>query len=638
MINMKALKLITCLLLSICSSYHLFAQLGPSLAIGAGKAAYEKGKIDTELLVDIISERQLEVKSRLAENYILKNFENGNYASYNFINQSLQILFSNAGKEFVKKEILENVADYALVIGLSELFLRNLQYKSLNGHLSDADNALLEEYYKWLDDESKVLFQQDFNFPDKAANNNIKSTNQNINLFLLTKYGNATFKERYLSSSIPPQHILIDMVYDVCINSSVAKSIGFFSYSYSSAKYYKLSNFHKFSTKRDGWGNRKIFNAFKNKKSEVAAMIDVFFSGYNVVTRIAEMEMEEDNSMMSYFSGVQIDQKSDLSSFKKSFKDLTIFEDLDSIQSNLIRSLTVISNLEEGHLNKLVNINNLLYFIDQKIKPHYKEVDLTLKNSLSDSNMDIEGLENYLIEKSIPKLKEIGGLDSLYVIDDFITLFYYLNHLEEPETFDKLISMIQNAGNTYEFGRVGNILNTTLDLYDQYASYSPEEKIIKFDVEQVAVTLLDDYGNKNVSFVQPFFTLGINTGWIPQLDTAETNSEGLYYASEKVGIKFNFLNLYRMRLKNGKNEPLIKSVYLQTYASGLLYQVEALKSDNNFNSPTIGVGVGLSFFNNLDFSVSYAFPFSNYPQFINVGFDIPISDYLGRLNRKKKGD
>ena len=42
-----------------------------------------------------------------------------------------------------------------------------------------------------------------------------------------------------------------------------------------------------------------------------------------------------------------------------------------------------------------------------------------------------------------------------------------------------------------------------------------------------------------------------------------------------------------------------------TYTSGLLYQIEALNTENDPNFSSLGVGLGVTFFNNLDFNISY---------------------------------
>ena len=74
-----------------------------------------------------------------------------------------------------------------------------------------------------------------------------------------------------------------------------------------------------------------------------------------------------------------------------------------------------------------------------------------------------------------------------------------------------------------------------------------------------------------------------------------------------------------------------------TYTSGLLYQIEALNTENDFNFSSLGVGLGVTFFNNLDFNISYAGQINNwlYNNYFNIGFDIQITEYLAALSKMR---
>jgi len=99
--------------------------------------------------------------------------------------------------------------------------------------------------------------------------------------------------------------------------------------------------------------------------------------------------------------------------------------------------------------------------------------------------------------------------------------------------------------------------------------------------------------------------------------------------NEKRNYKFSTTRLGR--------KPIVNDWFLYAYGSGLLYQIEALKSTNNFKSAIYGLGTGLTFFNGLDLGVSYAVPFNNSFNngFLNLAFDIKIVEYLGTLRKKK---
>ena len=95
-----------------------------------------------------------------------------------------------------------------------------------------------------------------------------------------------------------------------------------------------------------------------------------------------------------------------------------------------------------------------------------------------------------------------------------------------------------------------------------------------------------------------------------------TNSIGsLYYASEKIGIKWKLWNWkYTHAFEAGESfeyygkqtywlrpqeEPLISDVYIFGYGAGLLYNLVDLKSEDNFDYALVGAGIGMTFFNGL---------------------------------------
>ena len=88
-----------------------------------------------------------------------------------------------------------------------------------------------------------------------------------------------------------------------------------------------------------------------------------------------------------------------------------------------------------------------------------------------------------------------------------------------------------------------------------------------------------------------------------------------------------------------QKKPLISSVYYNIYASGLLYNVLNLKTNENFNFGYVAGNLGLTFFNGLEFSaglgVVYKDGLDAKNSFLKIDFDIPIVDYLTALKKKK---
>ena len=88
---------------------------------------------------------------------------------------------------------------------------------------------------------------------------------------------------------------------------------------------------------------------------------------------------------------------------------------------------------------------------------------------------------------------------------------------------------------------------------------------------------------------------------------------------------------------------MVSDVYALVYGSGLLYQLLDLRTSNNFDDPIMGLGLGVSFFNALDFNIGYNWPLKDdgglFDKFSSealwtISFDVRISEYLARLTKK----
>jgi len=89
---------------------------------------------------------------------------------------------------------------------------------------------------------------------------------------------------------------------------------------------------------------------------------------------------------------------------------------------------------------------------------------------------------------------------------------------------------------------------------------------------------------------------------------------------------------------------MVSRWYLSVYGSGLLYTIADLRTENTFKYPIVGVGTGLEFFNGMEANISLAQPMitNSTPaerarsMFLNVGFDIPIFEYIRAARVKGK--
>jgi hypothetical protein len=186
---------------------------------------------------------------------------------------------------------------------------------------------------------------------------------------------------------------------------------------------------------------------------------------------------------------------------------------------------------------------------------------------------------------------------------------------------------------------------------------SPEK--FDLDVEGMVLSFEDRFLGWNESpmknsllNVRPFFTIGLNYGYFGGPDTAFATESSLgqrqiAWAGEKIGLKwrlhdwgytrsreayepYRFKGKYYVRYVRPRT-PLVSNVYLMLYGSGVLYTIADLRSDSEFNQIIVGTGAGFQLFNKLELNLSYASRVDSKSLdqgFLNVGFDIPIFNYI----------
>jgi hypothetical protein len=138
----KTLHVITLFLLI---SLPIYGQVEspPSLTLGVAGVVGEKGSIDVDLLAQIISEKQGELKQEFIKKIFFNDLENHSYAVWEFTYRSINVLLENESKDAIKKNLLENASNLALVYGFSELYLqlsRRMCHSALDSLLLQFDS------------------------------------------------------------------------------------------------------------------------------------------------------------------------------------------------------------------------------------------------------------------------------------------------------------------------------------------------------------------------------------------------------------------------------------------------------------------------------------------------------------------
>src|SRR5215207_8430940 len=120
------MKKIVWLSLILLTQYPSYSQVEspPTLALGVAGVVGEKGSIDVDLVAQIISEKQAELKKEFIKKSIFEDLDNSSYVLWEYMYTSMNVLLESQSKEAIKKNLLKNSANLALIYGFSELYLQ----------------------------------------------------------------------------------------------------------------------------------------------------------------------------------------------------------------------------------------------------------------------------------------------------------------------------------------------------------------------------------------------------------------------------------------------------------------------------------------------------------------------------------
>ncbi|WP_130286974.1 hypothetical protein [Aquimarina brevivitae] len=133
----------------------------------------KKGTIDVEVLTEIISDKQKELKEEALKRFMLKLFPETNYTTKYYIQNSMNLLLNEKNPEVIEKEILELTTNYALALGtayalyrkkrdtldLSNNILEKVNYSAYEQKTGIYQKNEIRKYKKLLDENRAGLFK-----------------------------------------------------------------------------------------------------------------------------------------------------------------------------------------------------------------------------------------------------------------------------------------------------------------------------------------------------------------------------------------------------------------------------------------------------------------------------------------------
>lgn len=538
----------------------------PSLALGVAGVVGEKGSIDIDVLAQLISEKQGELKKEFIKKTIFKDLDNHSYVVWEYMYNSLNVLLESESKEAIKKNLLKNTTNLALVYGFSELYLQ----LSSNLCNSDLDNLL-----KAYDATYKASY---FSCPKENAS---IAFNRDITLASLKQYkkGNVSFSAFFL-----------DLVFEVLRTNKAVGDLGFLadplqpnnSYYESSSAYFKIKK-----------ALPKETNSLKNRMTKE---VELLLNNYILLRKWSKANVSL-NVLVDTLKSKMLpkrDKRISLSEININYS--RIFDSLvhktDNIYNELKSKNSLVGNSVSssggntaiafsGGTNKVQDLSNDidknlaafkrfvgkgsnfdqndLFYVEKSIRPLL--VRLVSENGFNPQYLkvaeDIELLISMkmgadLRQKLIDFANGYPNSISLSSVDiskfsellDFITR---LDELDKVETYQFILKTLRDASEIFEDRKLGVYLKTIIENIDTYTILNTKDNKVEIAVEDIITRLYEKYANRQSSIFGLYFSVGINQS-ISSNFTYQSllpNSSGfridslksVAFVSEKIGLK-----------------------------------------------------------------------------------------------------
>lgn len=666
----------------------------PSLALGVAGVVGEKGSIDIDVLAQLISEKQAELKKEFIKKTIFNDLDDHSYVVWEYMYNSLNVLLESESKEAIKKNLLKNTTNLALVYGFCELYLQ------LSSNLCNSD---LEQLLKAYDNKYNA---GQFSCPRPKGSIGF---NRSITLANLKQYkkDNVSFSAFFL-----------DLVFEVLRTNKDVVELGFLTEALQPNKTYYDTHSAYF----------KIAAALPTETSSLKARmskeVDLLLQNYILLRKWSKANVSLDTLVKNLQTKVMSIQNSTrISSTKidypKLFANLVsqtnnIYQDLKSKNSPLGNSISSsggntaiafadgadkvkdVSNDIDKNLaafNRFVGKGtsfdqNDLFYLEKSIRPLL--VRLVSENGFNPQYLQVaEDIELLIGTKMSSDLQNklsafaagYANSISLSSVDiskfsellDFITR---LDELDKVETYQFILKTLKDASEIFEDRKLGIYLKTIIENLDTYTILNTKDNKVEIAVEDIISRIYEKYANRQSGIFSLYFSVGINQS-ISSNFTYQTllpNSAGfkvdslksVAFVSEKIGLKVKLIDYkWRRSFTVGETfkprafgkekmitefkstKPLISDIYFLAYGSGLLYKVANLTSNKEFSDPIVGLGLGLAFFNSLDLNIGYNWPIQSNNSFFEnlnkkniwtVSFDVKITEYLAAVGKKRKAN
>lgn len=503
----------------------------PTLQLGLDGINFTKGSLDAQLIMEIIAEKQQELKVKTIQNVFLSKVEGAGGTIYSFTDNIVRELVLESNPNVRTKKILENTVNMVFVITFLDYYLKSIN--KTNSLIIKSFNDLMDDFYVgYKDTNNKIIALDNFTQLSETAadiinnkrnrNNNkylvpferetrkwkfkkrIRSYNKNHKEPCLKIFDNVRVKTKQPEFLIKFLGFLVDMTSEVVKQDEKLKALGIMQISYSETydylNYYKkisdsenvkklFEHMHlelKKFTNNIGYINYLIVN--KNN-----SQVDKFYEDLKLKTNL-KSNMGLRNSIFKADSSKSSLEEISFDDFKSYFFKSSKVK-LDSLKRNLnISIFNVINNSDIKDSVKQIMVQDLtnLSLHINKVSRIFNTDNYSINKSvLSDFIYVFENdFKNFLIRYSYLNEYNIKLLDN---IDSLAFSFYqYLDNSDEIPNLNENYSanLAKLIANCYQFDKT-KTFSDYLNLVDMISDVFPDDKI-KSSLSAIT-TFIKDY-------------------------------------------------------------------------------------------------------------------------------------------------
>ncbi|MCU0440639.1 MAG: hypothetical protein MUC49_22320 [Raineya sp.] len=654
----------------------------PTLQVGLDGFSFSKGSLNAQLIMEIIAEKQKELKVKAIQNLFLNKVEKTGGTVYTFTDNVIRELVFEPDHQIRTKKILENTINLVFTSTYLNFYLMSLKPNS-DERLHIINLACIYNP-KLLKDTLSLQSKEFLNISDFSTGSELRRI----------------YKDKGTVEFIA---LLLDMCSKAIREDKKLKQLGLMQIAYSET--YEFMNLYN-QLDNDKKSSKASRNKAKSKKTtpdkEISkeAIFDIAKPIYEDIEKrlslctdyIGAVNFLTEQGTFRYNSIEGIKIKTDatflLDNIKNDIKNV-----IEQLEREVQQQKKLVFNVAYKDTTLTSDITNLVkvyFYIDKAIKhiestknpKIYADILYTIKNDFipliknqAYRSPDFIQIIDHLQLFNNSFFNKILSQNNLLInfqedIPYFLQLVSKLYQFDKTSTISEYMKLLDNIGTIFPDDDIRNALSTILKFVKDYSIVEKNnqgKEVLSFNIESFLYKLqtIKPYKLRRINFM---FTVGVNNT-IFKKNLVLSNGDSVInfsYVGEKIGIKWKIYDNEFWKTKNpgetykysrwplfnttyytkkaAPKDPIISNWHLLAYGSGILYNLVNTKTQKEFNMPLIGVGTGLTFFNGLDINVSYGVPIlpnekiSSKNGFYNIGFDIQFIEYYDRLKERMKNN